>query len=165
MRDFTKAVQALAELYTTRLLYMICCPRACVVLVAVELRCCCSEFCSYNYSMLPTTFHSLVLVKHYVRMVGLWSEKEIVLWCLLAENSRIRMCFIQFMLWLWITVIGIFSGVHRCNHGWKVGGHLTWGPIYQISYDNLTIMPKLRSTYDGCLIYKTSYSEWKAFYR
>ena len=24
-------------------------------------------------------------------------------------------------------------------------------------------MPKLRSTYDGRLIYKTSYNEWKAF--
>ena len=32
----------------------------------------------------------------------------------------------------------------------------SWGPIYKISYDNLTIMPKLRSTYDGRLIYKTS---------
>ena len=29
-----------------------------------------------------------------------------------------------------------------------------WGPIYKISYDNLSIMPKLRSTYDGRLIYK-----------
>ena len=25
----------------------------------------------------------------------------------------------------------------------------TWGLIYKISYDNLTIMLKLRSTYDG----------------
>ena len=33
------------------------------------------------------------------------------------------------------------------------------GPIYKISYDNLTIMQKLRSTYDGRLIYKTSYNE------
>jgi len=39
----------------------------------------------------------------------------------------------------------------------------TWGLIYKISYDNLTIMPKLRSTYDVRLIYKTSYSEWKDF--
>ena len=38
-------------------------------------------------------------------------------------------------------------------------------PIYKISYDNLTIMPKLRSTYDERLIYKTSYNEWKAFHR
>jgi len=29
-----------------------------------------------------------------------------------------------------------------------------WGQIYKISYDNLTIIPKLRSTYDGRLIYK-----------
>jgi len=33
------------------------------------------------------------------------------------------------------------------------------------SYDYLTIMPKLRSTYDGCLIYQTSYEERKAFLR
>ena len=35
--------------------------------------------------------------------------------------------------------------------------------IYNISYDNLTIMPKLQSTYDGRLIYKTSHKESKAF--
>ena len=37
------------------------------------------------------------------------------------------------------------------------------GPVLQNilrqSYDYLTIMPKLRSTYDGRLIYKTSYNE------
>ena len=37
--------------------------------------------------------------------------------------------------------------------------------ILRQSYDYLTIMPKLRSTYDGRLIYKTSYNEWKAFHR
>ena len=37
------------------------------------------------------------------------------------------------------------------------------GPIYKIYY--LTIMPKLRSTCDGRLIYKTSYKERKAFLR
>jgi len=42
---------------------------------------------------------------------------------------------------------------------------ITRGPIYKISYDNLTIMPKLRSTYDGRLIYKTSYEGRKAFLR
>jgi len=41
----------------------------------------------------------------------------------------------------------------------------SWGPIYKISYDNLMIMPKLRSTYDGRLIYKTSYEGRKAFLR
>ena len=41
----------------------------------------------------------------------------------------------------------------------------TRGPIYKISYDNLTIMRKLRSTYDGRLIYKTSYDGRKAFLR
>ena len=33
------------------------------------------------------------------------------------------------------------------------------------SYDYPTIMPKSRSTYDGRLIYKTSYEERKAFLR
>jgi len=33
------------------------------------------------------------------------------------------------------------------------------------SCDNLMIMPKLRSTYDGRLIYKTSYEERKVFLR
>ena len=37
--------------------------------------------------------------------------------------------------------------------------------ILRQSYDYLTIMPKLRSTYDGRLIYKTSYKEWKTFHR
>ena len=37
--------------------------------------------------------------------------------------------------------------------------------ILRQSYDYLTIMPKLRSTYDGRLSYKTSYNEWKAFHR
>jgi len=40
------------------------------------------------------------------------------------------------------------------------------GPIYKKkSYDNLTTTPKLRSTYDGRLIYKTSYKERKASLR
>jgi len=39
------------------------------------------------------------------------------------------------------------------------------GPIYKISYNNLAIIPKLRSTYNGRLIYHTSYEECKAFLR
>ena len=35
--------------------------------------------------------------------------------------------------------------------------------ILRQSYDFRTIMPKLRSTYDGRLIYKTSYEGRKAF--
>jgi len=35
--------------------------------------------------------------------------------------------------------------------------------ILRQSYDYLTIIPKLRSTYDGHLIYKTSYEQRKAF--
>jgi len=37
--------------------------------------------------------------------------------------------------------------------------------ILRQSYDYLTIMPKLRSTYDGRLRYKTSYEEGKDFLR
>jgi len=37
--------------------------------------------------------------------------------------------------------------------------------ILRQSYDFLTIMPKLRSTYDGRLIYKTPYEGRKAFLR
>ena len=36
------------------------------------------------------------------------------------------------------------------------------GSIYKISYDYLTTMPKLRSTYDGCIICQTSYEECRA---
>ena len=36
------------------------------------------------------------------------------------------------------------------------------GPDLQQSYDYLTITPKLRSTYDRCLIYKTSLEGRKA---
>ena len=35
------------------------------------------------------------------------------------------------------------------------------GPIFQISYDSLTIMSKLRLTYDGHPIYATSYDYCK----
>ena len=37
------------------------------------------------------------------------------------------------------------------------------GPVYRIFYDNLMIMPKLRSTYDGHLIYKISCEGRKPF--
>jgi len=37
--------------------------------------------------------------------------------------------------------------------------------ILRQSYDHLTIMPKLRSTYDGRLIYKTLHEESRAFQR
>jgi len=35
--------------------------------------------------------------------------------------------------------------------------------ILRQSYDYLTITPKLRSTYDRCIIYKTSFEGRKAF--
>ena len=53
------------------------------------------------------------------------------------------------------------------NETRTVGVHTvlnTSGPIYNILH-NLMIMPKLRSTLDGRLIYKTSYEECKAFLR
>jgi len=47
--------------------------------------------------------------------------------------------------------------------------HIALGPdlqnIIRQSYDCLTIMPKLRSTYDGRLIYRTSYEECSASLR
>jgi len=53
------------------------------------------------------------------------------------------------------------SSTDNCTHT-----HIhTRGPIDKISYDNLTIMPKLRSTYDGRLIYKTSDEGCEAFLR
>jgi len=67
----------------------------------------------------------------------------------------------------------------RSRHGRTVGvgsgqgclvrtcGRVVWGLINKISYDSLndylTIMPKLRSSYDGRLIYKTSHEGRKAF--
>jgi len=48
----------------------------------------------------------------------------------------------------------------------RPGGHKYWsgGPIYKkISHDNLTIMPKLGSSYDCRVIDQTHYEELKAF--
>jgi len=48
---------------------------------------------------------------------------------------------------------------------WTTLRQLNKGPdlqnILRQSHDYLTIMPKIRSTNDGRLIYKTSYSEWR----
>ena len=62
------------------------------------------------------------------------------------------------------------SGTARhCLSKVKASADVLQGPdlqnILQQSYDYLTIMPKLRSTYDGRLIYKTSYEGRKAFLR
>ena len=76
-------------------------------------------------------------------------------------------------LWL-VTNYTAWWQRHMCVNNlrkvltWKCNGqepNAWWGPIYKISYDYLTIMPKLRSTYDGRLIYKITYNEWKAFHR
>ena len=60
------------------------------------------------------------------------------------------------------------KGLLVCR-GRRYSGPNNQGPdlpnILRQSYDYLTIMPKLRSTYDGRLFYKTSYSEWQAFHR
>ena len=50
----------------------------------------------------------------------------------------------------------------RC---WRLGLRPDLQNILRQSYDYLTIMPKLRSTYDGRLIYETSYEGRKAFLR
>ena len=56
--------------------------------------------------------------------------------------------------------------------GSRLPGRLRWrhqGPdlrnVLRQSYDYLATMPKLRSTYDGRLIYQTSCEERKAFLR
>jgi len=54
---------------------------------------------------------------------------------------------------------GIGDTLHWLNCG-NLGS-----PVYKIFYVNLMIMPKLRSTYDGRLTYKTSYEGRKAFLR
>ena len=54
------------------------------------------------------------------------------------------------------------SGVLSC---WPDGQGPDLQNILRQSSDYLTIMPKLRSTYDGRLIYKTSYEGRKAFLR
>ena len=49
------------------------------------------------------------------------------------------------------------------NNGCWCPPSYSWGLIYKISYDNLTIIWKFRLTCDGRLIYKTSYEERKVF--
>jgi len=56
------------------------------------------------------------------------------------------------VLYQWRSVLGGAQGPDSQN-------------ILRQSYDYLTIMPKLRPTYVGRLIYKTFYNEWKAFHR
>ena len=58
-----------------------------------------------------------------------------------------------------LNVIGLCPPAVENDSGVPIQLAQCWGPIYKIFHDNLTIMPKLRSTYDGRLIYKTSYNE------
>ena len=66
------------------------------------------------------------------------------------------------------VIISVTSRIesHMIGHtdGHVVNQGLDLQNILRQSYDYLTIMPKLRSTYDGCLIYKTSYEERMAFF-
>jgi len=63
-----------------------------------------------------------------------------------------------------------FRPISEVAYSWSSTIHaVRLGPdlqnILRQSCDYLTIVPKLRSTYDGRLIYKTAYNEWKAFQR
>jgi len=51
----------------------------------------------------------------------------------------------------------LIGDMHQLNQGPDLQN------ILRQSYDYLTIMPKLRSTYDGRLMYKTSYEGRKVF--
>jgi len=67
-------------------------------------------------------------------------------------------------IWLDSSVLRSEVSFGHFGTGAEMSRHFR-GLIYKISYDNLTIMPKLRPTYDGRLIHKTAYNEWKAFHR
>jgi len=86
--------------------------------------------------------------------------------CLKCEDDRWQLnlamfpstCFYFFALassWSWFCLQCLLG-----NIGWNLSDMSVdiWGPIYTVSYDDLTIMPKLRSTYGGCVIYETSYN-------
>ena len=62
-----------------------------------------------------------------------------------------------------IAILTFFT--HRSDEGsWKNQGPDLQN-ISRRCYEYLTIIPKLRSTYDGRLICKTSYKESKAFHK
>jgi len=86
--------------------------------------------------------------------------------CLKCEDDRWQLnlamfpstCFYFFALassWSWFCLQCLLG-----NIGWNLSDMSVdiWGPIYTVSYDDLTIMPKLRSTYGGYVIYETSYN-------
>jgi len=58
---------------------------------------------------------------------------------------------------LWAVVSAGYSALLSSSHFERINN--------DDDDDNLTIMPKLRSTYDGRLIYQTSYEGRKAFIR
>jgi len=81
-----------------------------------------------------------------------------------AQTTLIDTVTVRLMLWV-VRLSVCDAGASSCG---CLNGS-TRGPIYKKnilrqSYDCLTIIPKLPSTYDGRLIYKTSYNEWKAFH-
>jgi len=86
--------------------------------------------------------------------IGIWLPEQKT-FCQPAESWQ-RICR-DHISWQ-CTPSGIYS--YQCE---EQGPHLQ--NILRQSYDYLTIMSKLRPTYDRRLIYKTSYNEWKAFHR
>jgi len=107
-----------------------------------------------------------VAVTFSVKFVEWWVPS--VLWrCWLGGRKGIQPVKLSVGVLVWLSVSSktcIWPSWCHC-HSLSLASVKSRGPIYKISYDNLTIMPKLRSTYDGRLIYKTSYEELKAFLR
>ena len=68
------------------------------------------------------------------------------------SSAAATVCCPNAVLYQWRSVLGGAHGPDSQN-------------ILRQSYDYLTIMPKLRPTYDGRPIYQTSHNEWKAFHR
>ena len=74
--------------------------------------------------------------------------------CSFNDSTRVCVCVFK-----WIVRSDLFSTHIRQRQGPDLQN------ILRQSYDYRTIMPKLRSTYDGRLIYMTSYGEHKAVLR
>jgi len=80
--------------------------------------------------------------------------------CLFNDSTRVCVCVcVCVCVFKWIVRSGLFRSDIRQRQGPDLQ------KILRQSYDYRTIMPKLRSTYDGRLIYMTSYGEHKAVLR
>jgi len=114
-------------------------------------------------------------------VAGTWRRRVVWTVCRVSRVSPTT-------CWLWCShSCWLVSADHRCTHlapptstttSTNARLHPTsvtnfisynWGPdlqnILRQSYDYLSIMQKLRSTWDGSSVYKTSYKERKAFLR